>query len=172
MIEKDSIIQLLLTKNPENVGLGYRLVHFFNPGNIEDEQLQFASSYSGFSYKDNPVGRWNSNWFAFASDEVGAPIFVDLNDGRVYTDNNDQDNRKIFYVATTLENYIQGIRELENISEGRETPEQLRDNPIPEAIADSILERIDFANPGIDLWYWELFMENYDIDTSVDYTDY
>lgn len=160
MIHLDEIIQILQNRSPERVGMGYRLVQFFNPVTIIDDQVSFLQNINGFSKSEG----WQKNWFAFAADEVGSPIFVDMLTGKVYTANTDDGEWKTFYVAQSLNHYIDALGEIEKISENRETPEQLRYNPVPEAISDSILSIIDHANPDIVLWYWELFMENYDMD--------
>lgn len=158
MIHLDEIIQTLTDRSPERVGMGYRLVQFFNPVSIIDDQVQYTRNINGTPQE----GIWQKHWFAFATDEFGSPIFVDMETEKVYTANNDKSEWQAYHVATSLNNYINALVEINNIAENRETPDQLKDNPIPEAIADSIIELIDHANPGIDLWYWELFMENYD----------
>ncbi|MDZ4757888.1 MAG: hypothetical protein SGJ10_07105 [Bacteroidota bacterium] len=158
MIHLDEIIQVLNNRSPDRVGMGYRLVQFFNPVSIIDDQIQYTQNINGVSREEH----WQKHWFAFATDEFGSPIFLDMTSGKIYTANNDNSEWQAYYVATSLDNYINALVEINNIAENRETPDQLKENPVPEAISDSIIAMIDHANPGIDLWYWELFMENYD----------
>lgn len=89
-------LKLELYKLPvEKLVLGYRQINFFKPEDLEDEQLLYIQNYSGISLVNGKEGEWKEEWTAIATDEIGAPIFIDRNTGFLYTGSKEEDGRYI-----------------------------------------------------------------------------
>ncbi len=158
-------LKLELYKLPvEKLVLGYRQINFFKPEDLEDEQLLYIQNYSGISLVNGKEGEWKEEWTAIATDEIGAPIFIDRNTGFLYTGSKEDGIWTVYKIANTFTLYKRYIEILSKLTEGRETPEDFRVNPIPEPIADAIMVEIEKNAADCEIWYWELFLEDLWVD--------
>jgi len=64
-------------------------------------------------------------------------------------------------IAKSLQAFAATLREIKQVSAGRENPVALEDNPIPSAERERVLQLIRNANDsGMDLEFWELLLES------------
>ena len=59
-------------------------------------------------------------------------------------------------IATSLAGFEVALVEVKQLSNGRENPVALEENPIPPTERVAALSKIEAANPGIDMQFWEL----------------
>lgn len=160
MLPLDVIKNKLASVPLEKLNLGYRQVNFIRPENLEDEQISFTHQFNGIPFQNQGEGSWKKSWIVIATDEIGAPVFLDAEDGIVYTASRENNRWQVFRVANSIELYFRFIEIMSKLSEGRETPEDFRVNPVPEKVADAIMTEIEKHAVDCDIWYWELFLED------------
>jgi hypothetical protein len=161
-------IPLAIAKLPfKKLTLGFRVINIIQPENLVDEQEVYRQNLSGATLMRGREGDWQPSWMVIATDELGLPIFTDINKPNlpIYTATREEDDSwKVYYIATSLELYFLFLEMLHKVSDGRETVAEMELNPIPEIISEAILNDIEKKCPDIDLWYWELFMESFRVD--------
>ncbi|MBI3236051.1 MAG: hypothetical protein HYZ42_18785, partial [Bacteroidetes bacterium] len=155
----------------EKLILGYRQVNFIQPENLEDEQLSYTRNFNGFNSTAGKPGDWKEEWTVIASDEIGAPVFIDRNTGFIHTAVKDENEWNTYRVANSFELYLRYIEIMSKLTEGRETPEDFRTNPVPEIVSEAILTEIEKKSVDCELWYWELFLEDLWVDPNIESID-
>lgn len=160
MITLEFIKNKLSTPPLEKLSLGYRQVTFIKPENLEDDQISFTHHFNGVPFQNQGDGSWQDAWIAIATDEIGAPVFVDSQTGYIFTASREADRWQIFRIANSMELFFRFIEIMSKLTEGRETPEDFRVNPVPEPVADAIMNEIEKHSVDCAIWYWELFLED------------
>jgi hypothetical protein len=158
-------IKLFLT-NVSDVSLGYNEITFFDPLNLQEEQVGFSFDTEGNSLITGNDGDWKKEWLAIANDEVGDPIMIDTSTPEltVLSAQHGQGAWEPFTIADSLDNFQNIISILNKISENRTTPVDLGQNPIPDAQRQNALNHIKKQNPHTEIWFWEGYFENDDME--------
>lgn len=144
----------------EKLVLGYRQVNFIKPEDLEDEQQLYINNFNGISMVKGRPGDWKMEWTVIATDEIGAPVFIDISNGFIYTAAKEEEEWNVYRIANSLAYYTRYIEIMSKLTEGRETPEDYRVNPVPLPIADAIMTEIEKHSQDCEVWYWELFLED------------
>ncbi|MNY50071.1 hypothetical protein D3C86_1855480 [compost metagenome] len=80
----------------------------------------------------------------------------------VFTSQQGQGDREETYVAISLDNFREILKDLKNLSIGRENPVRIEKNPISKIELDFFLEKTKNENNWMDVEFWEIFLENDD----------
>lgn len=150
--------------------IGYRLLQFINPETLADEQESYRKNFAGFDMTNATDNHWQTQWIVFATDELGSPVFIDSGDKMlpVFTAANEEDEWIIYKVANRIEDYFRFVEIISKVAEDREDPDMLAKNPIPEVVSEAIMNEIEKYTVGCEVWYWELFLENYQVERKFD----
>ena len=146
----------------QDLSIGYNDISFFEPGNIEDEQIGYRIDPKGESLIGIEEGDWKEHWVVFANDNLGDPIFLETlsSDLTVYSAIHSNDDWQPIIIADSLHNFKAIIELLKEISKGRDNPSELEENPISEKERKNFLTSVLNLNPKTELYFWELFLEN------------
>jgi hypothetical protein len=102
-------------------------------------------------------GEWKKEWIAIGHEtSMGDPIILDVDTMRVMTASHGEGEWTPELIATSLEGYRAALKELRRLANGRKDPVQLEANPLPARERETALSRIAQANPGLDLFFWEM----------------
>lgn len=63
------------------------------------------------------------------------------------------------YISSSIDNFIEILKMLQILSEGRKNPVELENNPLPKNIRQNFLNRIKEKNPNCELQFWESIFE-------------
>lgn len=148
----------------KDISIGYSEINFIQLDDIENAQIGYSVSENGKSLIGNKNGDWKGNWIVIASDNLGDPIFVDSEDSNlsVYTSQHGQGEWEETKIASSLINFSEILNNLHKLSVGRESPEEIEQNPITENDLENFIKRIENKNSDVEIWFWEGFLENDD----------
>jgi hypothetical protein len=127
-------------------------------------QIGYAVALDGSSLCTGESGAWQREWLAIGYDtSVGDPLILDLSGQpmRVLTAMHGVGSWDPICVASSLEGFRVALHEIRELSRGRENPVLLGRNPLPASEQSAALKRIGAANPGVDLFYWKLQMQDF-----------
>ena len=98
------------------------------------------------------------NWW------LGDPIFIDFEKPNlpVFTSEHGEGNWEESYIAISLENFTEILKDLKKLSINRENPVDIEKNPISKDEINTFLTKTHVENKYMDVWYWKLFTENDD----------
>lgn len=146
----------------EDISLGYSEINIFKSENIEEEQIGYSVSENGKSLTGNKNGDWKKNWVVIATDNMGDPIFVDIENHNlpVFIAEHGNGEWEENYIAISIENFSRILNDLKQLSIKRENPVQIEKNPISETEMEMFLSKTKDENKGMDVEYWEIFLEN------------
>lgn len=65
------------------------------------------------------------------------------------------------YISSSFDNFVEILKMLSIISEGRDNPIRLESNMVPENIKNDYLNSIKEKNPNCDMQFWENIFEIY-----------
>ena len=90
------------------------------------------------------------------------PIFVDIENQNlpVFIAEHGNGEWEENYIAISIENFSQILNDLKQLSIKRENPVQIEKNPISESELEMFLSKTKEENKGMDVEYWEIFLEN------------
>ena len=146
----------------EDISLGYSEINIFKLENIEKEQIGYSVTENGKSLAGNKNGDWKKNWIVIAKDNLDDPIFVDIENQSLpvfFAEHGNGDWEKNS-IAISIENFSQILTDLKKLSIKRENPVNIEKNPIPEAEIEMFLSKTKENNKGMDIEYWEIFLDN------------
>ena len=63
------------------------------------------------------------------------------------------------YISSSFDNFVEILKMLSVISQGRDNPIKLQKNPMPENIKDNFLSNIKEKNPNCEIQFWENIFE-------------
>ena len=146
----------------EDISIGYSEINIFKLENIEKEQIGYSVSENGKSLTGNKNGDWKKNWVVIATDNMDDPIFVDIENQNlpVFIAEHGNGEWEENYIAISIENFSQILNDLKQLSIKRENPVQIEKNPISESELEMFLSKTKEENKGMDVEYWEIFLEN------------
>ena len=90
------------------------------------------------------------------------PIFVDIEKPNlpIFISEHGNGEWEESYIAISIENFSQILNDLKQLSIGRENPNKIEKNPISETELENFLSKTKNDNKGMDIEYWEIFLEN------------
>jgi hypothetical protein len=147
----------------KEIQLGCGGMQFFTPEQLQDGQLGYSINQEGQSLVGNQEGDWRINWVVIGNESCcGDPIFVDTADNKlpVYSAPHGMGEWEPELIATSFDNFIEIIKLLMPISQGREDPVALEKNPLTDEDKENLLSQIMDINNGIDGSFWAVFMES------------
>jgi hypothetical protein len=62
-------------------------------------------------------------------------------------------------ISSSFDNFIEILKILNTLSEGRKNPVELENNPLPENIRENFLSKVEEKNPDCELQFWESIFE-------------
>ena len=62
-------------------------------------------------------------------------------------------------ISFSFDNFIEILKILNTLSEGRKNPVELENNPLPENIRENFLNKVEENNPDCELQFWESIFE-------------
>jgi hypothetical protein len=148
--------------NAENISLGYSEINIFTLENIEKQQVGYSVNENGKSLVGNKSGDWKKNWIVIATDNMDDPIFVDIENQNlpVFIAEHGNGDWEENYIAISIENFSRILNDLQQLSIKRANPVQIEENPISETELEMFLSKTKDENKGMDVEYWEIFLEN------------
>ena len=148
--------------NAEDISIGYSEINIFKLENIEKKQIGYSVSENGKSLVGKNNGDWKKNWIVIATDNIDDPIFVDIEKLNlpVFTSEHGNGEWEESCIAISIENFSQILYNLKQLSIERENPIRIETNPISETEIDNFLSKTKNDNKGMDIEYWEIFLEN------------
>lgn len=154
-------IQLLGELGQTRMSIGFRVLQFITPENLAEEQhsYRFGAIGNGHLRRD-----WNADWLVIGQDEMGFPVFADIKQEGwpVYTAAREEDTPwDVYKIAPNITTFFTFLRMIIPHCEGRDDMEKLRANPLDESKTDLILKKINALIEDGQVWYWELWLENY-----------
>jgi hypothetical protein len=147
--------------NVNDISIGYAEINFIQPGDLDEGQIGYSVDPDGNSLTASNEGSWQEEWLVIATDELGDPIFLDINSPAltVLSAPHGEGVWKPFMIARTLDNLKNIIADLEKISTNRTNPVDLEKNPITEKERQYVLARIVKHNPEAEIWFWENILD-------------
>ncbi|WP_432671545.1 hypothetical protein [Flavobacterium sp. SM2513] len=146
----------------ENISIGYSEINIFKLENIEEEQIGYSVTQSGKLLVGKNNGDWKKNWIVIATDNMGDPIFVDIENPNlpVFISEHGNGEWEENSIAISIDNFSRIMNDLKHISINRETPVQIEKNPISETELEIFLSKTKDDNKWMDVRYWKIFLEN------------
>jgi hypothetical protein len=160
MIVPDKI-KTFLSEN-KDVSLGYNEINFFDPENLDEEQIGYRVDMDSNSLITGNKGDWREEWIVIASDYTGDPIIIDVSSPKltVLSAAHGEGNREPFVIADSMDNFKNIISILHDISKDRTNPDELENNPVKDKEKRNALTKIRQLSPDTENEYWENFFEN------------
>lgn len=148
-------------KDSENISIGFSEINFFNANNLDEEQVGYSVATNGSSLVTKQYGDWNEDWFVIGNDNLGDPIFIDCSDNNlpVFTSQHGEGNWDATLIANSLDKFKIILADLKILSVDRESPNEIEENPITEKDLKIFFKNLKDNNKGLDIWWWELFLE-------------
>ena len=142
----------------KRLSIGYVEFHFVDPDRLDEKQTGYRVGAKGLSLigKD---GAWEKDWFVFGWSDSGDPFFTDVATGRVYTAIHGQGLWEPECVATNLNEPAQIMRRPKDLSDGREYPSGLEQNPLTAREIQKFSEFAVKSNSASDAWNWEMWVK-------------
>lgn len=144
----------------KSISIGFRVLNFASADTFKEYQTGYRLDDKGQNLCSEEEGAWKESWYVIASDDLGDPIFFDLSDGKVYTAMNGVDSWDPSCIADNFEDYKKAVLKLREISEGRDTPDALENNPIDNKIKDELEAIFDNVDNEAESWYWLNILED------------
>jgi hypothetical protein len=147
----------------DEINFGFSGIELFPLEAIESEQVGYSIDPTGKSLCTGEPGSWESAWIVIGRDScLGDPIILDsASPGyTVLTSAHGEGEWDLSPISVSLSAFQVSLQVVAQIASGRESPMALENNPLPDELRDAALSSISAVNPGIDLYFWELFLEN------------
>jgi hypothetical protein len=145
----------------KEIQLGYAGMEFFTPNQLQDGQVGYSVNQDGQSLTGSQEGDWKNSWVVIGNESCcGDPIFIDTveNSLPVYTAPHGMGAWEPELIATSLSKFIEIMKLLAIVSQGRENPVALENNPLTDEEKEKVLSQIMDQNSGIDGSFWAVFM--------------
>lgn len=149
--------------NAQPISIGYSEIHFFAPDALSEGQIGFSIDFNGNSLTGQKEGDWKESWLVIGLDHLGDPIFIDNRNKNtpVLSSQHGHSEWETTLIADSLENFQLILKDLADLSYGRETPSELEQNPFDKKIVRAFLNKLKDNNPQTELWFWETFLDEY-----------
>lgn len=151
----------------EDISFNYSELNFYKPDQLKEGQIGYSVDSLGKSLVEDSEDSWKNEWVVIASDNLGDPVFVDINssDLHIMSAAHGMGSWEPFIIARTLKNFRSIISGLQSLSIGRTNPSDYQKNPLTTEEKEQFLEMIRELDPEKDSFYWESFI---DIDEESD----
>ncbi|HEX6426833.1 MAG TPA: hypothetical protein VF008_04070 [Niastella sp.] len=145
-----------------DVSLGYNEINFFQPNDLNEEQIGYRIDQIGNSLITGNDGDWQEEWLVIGTDQLGDPIIVDVitPDLTVLSAAHGVGRWEPLVIAESLDSFANIIFILTTISKDRTQPADLDKNPITDMERQEALKQIEQQNPGAEIEYWESFFDD------------
>jgi hypothetical protein len=146
----------------EDLSIGFSELNFISADNLDDGQIGYGIDPEGNSLITGQPGSWQAGWVVIGNDNLGDPIFVACSDPDlpVYTSQHGQDEWDPTLIAKSLDSFKSILAELKELSFGRQSPNEIEENPISENDLKDFFNAVKRNNADMDIWWWETFLEN------------
>lgn len=145
----------------DNLSLGYNELNFATSETISEFQFGYSIDPKGNSLIGKKDGDWNKHWIVISTDDLGEPHFLDLKTGKVFTAMHGKGDWEPELISISLENYIETINFLFELSKERNNPNDLENNPITQNEIEQFEKFIEESNNGnVEFYKWESWTEN------------
>ncbi|WP_156117290.1 hypothetical protein [Xanthomonas sacchari] len=128
-------------------------------------QVGYAFAPDGTTLCTGEAGAWQQTWLAIGHDTcVGDPLILDCSTKpfQVLTAMHGVGKWEPTIIACSLDGFRIGLEEIRKLSQNRENPVRLERNPLLPAERSSALKRIEFANPGVGMLFWQLQSQDFE----------
>lgn len=145
----------------DEISYGAGGVYLEHVDGLKEAQVGYSVSPEGKSFCTGQPGDWLESWLVIGHDTlVGDPVFVDTSvaDLPVLTAMHGSGTWDPTCIAVSLESFGTAFKEVRRLSKGRENPVELEKHPLPAAERSAALAKIEAANPGADIQFWELLI--------------
>lgn len=144
----------------ENISIGFSEINFIIPEHLEAEQTGYRVDSEGNSLVTGQPGDWQESWLVIASDSLGDPIFFDCYHKclPVFTAPFGEGIWEAVQIADGFEQFKILVRDLKLLSVNRDSPTDLKHNPIPPTEITKFVQKMEQNNPSSDFRYWETFL--------------
>ena len=144
----------------KDVSLGYRELAFVSHQELDGGQIGYRIDADGNSLMSGSDGDWQENWWVIATDELGDPIFVDLNSDNlpVFTAAHGEGSWEELLIANSLSGFTEILSTLYKTSIGRTDPVKFEKKPLMEVEKRELLEIIQMHTPDNQAEYWNIFL--------------
>lgn len=146
----------------DEVSFAYQTVRLFTVEELEGAQLGYSVGDSGEDFTGEKAGDWKRSWLVVAyEDLLGDPLFVDLSPSElpVYTAAHGEGEWNPVLVASSFNGFIEALKEVKRVSEGRSNPVEAERNPLPDSERQRVLSRITELSGNASLEFWESWFE-------------
>lgn len=148
--------------NTTDVSLGYNEINFFQPVDLDEEQIGYRVDPKGNSLITGYDGDWQEEWLVIGTDQLGDPIIADMSTPNVtvLSAAHGEGKWEPLVISASLDNFANTIFILNTVSKNRTQPADLEKNPITNKERRDVLKRIEQQNPEAEIEYWESFLDN------------
>jgi len=146
------------------VSYGVGGIELLSNGELEEGQIGYSIGSDGASLSGDGEGDWRNSWIVVGRETAcGDPLFIDTTDPLlpVFTAIHGEGSWSPKQVAISFDAFASSMREFAKVALGRANPVELDNNPLPESVRETFLQRITELNGhGINLEFWELMIES------------
>ena len=148
----------------DDISIGFSEINFFTADNLDKEQVGYSFDPNGNSLITGQSGDWKDGWIVVGNDDLGDPLFIDSFDSNlpVFTSQHGQGVWDAKLIANSLDKFKVILVDLRKLSVERESPSEIEENPISKTDLDRFFNKIKSDNSGLDILWWEVFLENDD----------
>ncbi len=145
-----------------DISLGYGEINFIKFENLDKNQIGYKIDTNGNSLVTEVSGSWSNDWIVIGHDNMGDPIFIESyeEDLPIYTSEHGKEEWEVVLIAESLQKFKVILQDLRTLSIGRENPVEIEENPLNEKEIKSFTKKIKKENKEVDIWWWELFLDN------------
>ena len=147
---------------PRAVSVGYRSLTLFSSPELEAQQVGYSRDQTGRDLAGDTDGAWQHSWLVVGTEDLcGDPIFVDLAGPGfpVYTAMHGEGAWRPTLLALSFESFLQGLREVERLSNRRTNPKDLAARPLSPAEHAGLLDVLACLGADVDRAFWTDWFE-------------
>ncbi|HYG39552.1 MAG TPA: SMI1/KNR4 family protein [Cytophagales bacterium] len=144
----------------KDISIGYSEFEFAEKETFDDFQVGYRINEEGINLSSEEKGGWQNSWYTIGIDDLGDPIFIDLNDGIIYTSQEEEEGWEPIAIASNFDKFKQIVFKLNEMSQGRETPKKFEKSPIPAKAKNEFYSLLNEEHEDIDIEYWSGIIED------------
>ncbi|MED1569195.1 copper resistance protein [Bacillus paramycoides] len=156
-LQINELYNLLDTFKERELSIGYSVLIIYSNDALEKEQLGYSIDNKGNSLIGTNKGDWRQSWFVIGhEEEYGNPIFVDMSRRYlpVYTAEHGEGEWNPRIVSSSLKGFIKTSNYLYDLSKGRETPIENKDNALSVSDKAKLLTKIIIQTKRLNIRFW------------------
>ncbi len=142
----------------DEISFGVGGLHLEGLDELAEAQIGYSISAEGESFCTGQPGDWQDSWLVIGHDTAaGDPVILDTSAKtlHVLTAMHGAGTWDPTCIAASLDAFGAALKEVRRLSKGRENPVNLEKHPLSPTERSEALERIEAANPGVDMQFWE-----------------